>query len=361
MDNFCPIEGFDHLEFYVGNAKQAAIFYSKCFGFTQTAYRGLETGSRDIASYVLQQGNIRFVFTSSLNPDSEIAQHVNLHGDSITVMGLEVPDAFSAYKETVARGAQSAITPTEIEDGSGIFRYAAIHGYGDLLIKFVDRSDYRGFFAPGYQNLASPASSFGLQQIDHVVGNVELGKMDYWVKYLAETMDFSLLVHFDEQTISTEDSALASKVMQDRTRKIKLPINEPALGKGKSQIQEYLDYHRGAGIQHVALATDDIISTVTQLRNAGAEFLYTPPAYYESLAERVGTIDESIAELAKLGILVDRDAEGYLLQIFTQPVQDRPTIFFEIIQRRGANGFGEGNFKALFAAIEREQEQRGNL
>ncbi|PSB02457.1 4-hydroxyphenylpyruvate dioxygenase [Merismopedia glauca] len=361
MKDFCPIESFDHLEFYVGNAKQAAIFYSKCFGFTQTAYRGLETGSRDIASYVLEQGKIRLIFTSSLTPDNAIAKSVSLHGDSIAVMGLEVADAFSAYKETIARGAKGAIAPTEVEDGYGIFRYAAIQGYGDLLIKFVDHSDYRGVFAPGYQNLASPTPGFGLKQIDHVVGNVELGQMDYWVKYLAETMGFSLLVHFDDKTISTKNSALASKVMQDKSRKIKLPINEPALGKGKSQIQEYLDYHRGAGIQHVALATDDIISTVTQLRNAGAEFLYTPPTYYERLTERVGTINEPIAELAKLGILVDRDSEGYLLQIFTQPVQDRPTVFFEIIQRHGANGFGEGNFKSLFAAIEREQEQRGNL
>jgi 4-hydroxyphenylpyruvate dioxygenase len=361
MKNFFPIEGFDFLEFYVSNAKQAAAFYSKCFGFTKTAYRGLETGSREITSYVLEQGNIGLIVTSSLNPESAIAKYASLHGDSIAVMGFEVPDAFGAYKETIARGGRGAIAPTEVEDAYGIFRYAAIHAYGDLLIQFVDRSDYRGNFAPGYQNLTSPTPGFGLKQIDHVVGNVELGQMEYWTKYLAQTMGFSLLVHFDEKTISTKNSALASKVMQDRSGKIKLPINEPALGPKKSQIQEYLEYHGGAGIQHVALATDDIIATVTQLRNAGAEFLHTPQSYYDSLIERVGSIDEPIAELAKLGILVDRDSEGYLLQIFTQPLQDRPTLFFEIIQRHGANGFGEGNFKALFTAIEREQQQRGNL
>lgn len=364
MSDFCPIKRFDHLEFYVGNGKQAALFYSKCFGFTNTAYRGLETGSRKTASYVLEQGDIRFVFTTSLSPEHPIAESVFKHGDNIAIIALDVPDAVSAYKETTRRGAVGAIPPTEEEDAEGILRYSAIHGYGDTLIKFIDRSDYTGKFAPGFEaqhSIRSNSNGVGLKAIDHIVGNVELGAMEQWVQFFADTMGFSLLVHFDDRAISTEYSALMSKVMQDGTRKIKLPINEPASGKRKSQIEEYLEYNHGPGVQHVALATDNIIETVSQMRDLGVEFLQIPKNYYEHLENWVGKIDEPIDKLAELGILVDRDEEGYLLQIFTQPVQDRPTLFFEVIERHGSQGFGEGNFKALFEAIEREQALRGNL
>lgn len=362
MSDFCPIQRFDHLEFYVGNARQAALFYEKCFGFTQTAYQGLETGSRDTASYVLEQGEIRFVFSTGLHPDHTISQHVLQHGDHVAILALEVPDAVNAYKETTSRGAIGAIPPTEREDGQGILRYSAIHGYGNTLLKFIDRSDYKGQFAPGFvPRQALPKQQAGLRAIDHIVGNVELGEMDTWVKFFADTMGFQLLVHFDDAAISTEYSALMSKVMQNSTGTIKLPINEPASGKRKSQIEEYLEYNHGPGVQHVALATNNIIETVSNLSKAGVEFLPTPPSYYEDLIQRVGPIDAPIDQLAELGILVDRDHDGYLLQIFTQPVQDRPTLFFEIIERHGAQGFGEGNFKALFEAIEREQALRGNL
>ena len=364
MSDFCPIKAFDHLEFYVGNARQAALFYAKSFGFTQTAYRGLETGSRDTASYVLEQGKIRFVLSTGLSPDHPISNSVLQHGDGIAIIALEVPDAVSAYKETTARGAVGAIAPTEAEDGYGLLRYSAIHGYGDTLIKFVDRSDYTGAFAPGFESrhpVDSSPQGAGLKSIDHVVGNVEQGEMDRWVQFFAQTMGFDLLIHFDDRAISTEYSALMSKVMQDSTHKIKLPINEPAPGKRKSQIEEYLEYNHGPGIQHVALATDNIIETVTQLKASGVEFLQIPPTYYEQLQEWVGDIAEPIDKLAELGILVDRDQEGYLLQIFTQSVEDRPTLFFEVIERHGSQGFGEGNFKALFEAIEREQALRGNL
>lgn len=364
MRDFCSIKGFDHLEFYVGNAKQAALFYAKCFGFVNTAYRGLETGSRETASYVMEQGNIRFVLSTGLNREHPISQSVLKHGDGIAIIAIEVLDAANTYKEAIERGATSAIPPTEEEDGRGILRYSAIHAYGDVLIKFVDRSDYFGAFAPGFEprySVCSNGNKARLRAIDHVVGNVEIGYMERWVKFFADTLDFSLLVHFDEKKISTKSSALVSKVMQDGTGKIKLPINEPAKGQRKSQIQEYLEYNCGAGVQHVALTTDNIIETVAQLRAAGVEFLSTPKTYYDRLAARVGNIDEPIEKLAELGILVDRDEDGYLLQIFTQPVQDRPTLFFEVIERHGAQSFGEGNFKALFEAIEREQALRGNL
>jgi 4-hydroxyphenylpyruvate dioxygenase len=362
MSDFCPIKRFDHLELYVGNAKQAALFYSKCFGFANTAYCGLETNSREIASYVMEQGEIRLVLSTGLSPDHPISKSVYKHGDAVAIIGLEVPDSVDAYKETTARGAIGAVAPTEAEDRQGILRYSAIHGYGDTLIKFVDRSDYRGTFAPGFQPRQTHFNSgVGLTAIDHIVGNVELGAMDRWVKFFADTMGFSLLIHFDDQAIATQYSALMSKVMQDSTRKIKLPINEPALGDRKSQIEEYLEYHHGPGVQHIALATDNIIKTVTQLRTAGVEFLHIPQTYYDHLEEQIGKIDQPIDQLAELGILVDRDEEGYLLQIFTQPVEDRPTLFFEVIERHGSQGFGEGNFKALFEAIEREQLVRGNL
>ena len=362
MNQFCPIKGFDHLEFYVGNAKQAAHFYENGFGFINTAYRGLETGYRKTASYLMEQGNIRFLLSTGLSPDHPITQSVFKHGDGIAVIALEVPDAIAAYRESTKRGAIGAIPPTEEQDEQGVFRYAAIHFYGEILLKFVERSNYRGVFAPGFRP-QNPVGNrgVGLTRIDHVVGNVELDAMDKWARFLAKTMDFELLVHFDEKTIATEYSALKSKVMQDITGKIKLPINEPAPGKRKSQIQEYLDYNGGAGVQHVACGTNNIIETVSQLRAAGVEFLKVPLTYYENLEARVGKINEPIEKLAELGILVDRDRHGYLLQIFTQPVEDRPTLFFEVIQRCGSQGFGEGNFKALFEAIEREQARRGNL
>jgi len=364
MSDFCPIKQFDHLEFYVGNAKQAAGFYQKFFGFTPTAYRGLDTGSRESASYVLEQGQIRFVLSTGLSPGHPISRRVLQHGDSVAVIALEVPDVAQAYRETTRRGAIAAIPPTAEQDSYGVLRSAAIHAYGDVLIKFVDRSDYAGVFAPGFvprQQGQVQHSGLGLKAIDHVVANVELGAMDRWVRFFAETMGFELLIHFDDQAISTEYSALMSKVMQDHTGTIKLPINEPAQGRHKSQIAEYLEYHHGPGIQHIACATDDILTTVRQLKAAGVEFLRIPPTYYERLQQRVGKIHAPIDELAQLGILVDRDAEGYLLQIFTQPVEDRPTLFFEIIERHGCQGFGEGNFKSLFEAIEREQALRGNL
>jgi 4-hydroxyphenylpyruvate dioxygenase len=367
-EDFLPIKGVDHVEMYVGNARQAAYFYERGFGFANTAYSGLETGTRDRASYVMEQGKIRLLLTASLTPDHEIARHHHLHGDGVGVIGLEVPDAASAYRESTKRGATGAITPTQVEDDHGVLRYSAIRAYGDTIIKFVDRSEYNGAFAPGYaaRNGASPGRNgrhkgVGLAHIDHMVGNVELGAMNRWVSFFAETMGFSQLIHFDDEDISTEYSALMSKVMQDGTGKVKFPINEPAEGKKKSQIQEYLDYYYGPGVQHLALSTGDIISTVTQLIENGIEFLRVPTSYYEMLEERVGKINEPVDKLAELGILVDRDEEGYLLQIFSKPVEDRPTVFYEIIERHGSRGFGKGNFKALFEAIEREQALRGNL
>ncbi|MEW5987077.1 MAG: 4-hydroxyphenylpyruvate dioxygenase [Chloroflexota bacterium] len=365
MTDFLPIKRIDHVEFYVGNAKQAAHFYRTGFGFTNTAYSGLETGARDRASYVMEQGKIRLILSTALGPDHSIARHHHLHGDGVAVIAMEVPDAADAYRQTTKRGATGAIAPTEMEDDHGVFRYSAIRTYGDTLIKFVDRSDYRGVFAPGYAPRhgrdAAHLKGVGLASIDHMVGNVELGAMNRWVEFFAQTMGFSQLLHFDDKDISTEYSALMSKVMQDGTGKVKFPINEPAEGKRKSQIQEFLDYYYGPGCQHVAMTTGDIIKTVTQLRENGIEFLRVPTTYYDVLEQRVGKIDEPVDKLAELGILVDRDDEGYLLQIFTKPVEDRPTLFFEIIERHGSRGFGKGNFKSLFEAIEREQALRGNL
>jgi len=371
-DDFLPIKRIDHVELYVGNAKQAAHFYRTGFGFAHTGYSGLETGNREFASYLMEQGQIRLVLSTSFSPDHAASRFVHLHGDSVAVIAMEVPDAESAYRESTKRGATGAIPPTERADEYGVLRYSAIRCYGDVIIKFVDRQDYQGVFLPGYRavNAATNGTKgrgahhhkgIGLAAVDHMVGNVELGAMNRWVQFFAETMGFSQLLHFDDRDISTEYSALMSKVMQNGTGKVKFPINEPAEGKRKSQIQEYLDYHYGPGVQHLALSTGDIIGTVSQLRANGIEFLTVPSAYYEQLTERVGTIDEPIDRLAELGILVDRDEEGYLLQIFTNPVQDRPTVFFEVIERHGSRGFGKGNFKALFEAIEREQEKRGNL
>ncbi|WP_346293369.1 4-hydroxyphenylpyruvate dioxygenase [Sphaerothrix gracilis] len=364
MDDFCPVVGFDHLEFYVGNARQAARFYEQCFGFKLTAYRGLENGDRKAASYVLEQGHIRLVLSTGLSPDHPISQSVLKHGDAIAVIALAVPDAALAYKETTRRGAVGAIPPTTETDAYGSYRYAAIHLYGDVRLKFVERRHYGGLFAPGFrprQALTPLTSPIGLLNIDHVVGNVAMGEMERWAQFLAAGLGFNLLAHFDEKTISTRYSSLQSKVMQDSRGRIKLPINEPASGQRQSQIQEYLDYHQGPGIQHVAWGTHNIIETVSRLRQAGVEFLPVPPSYYNTLAARVGPIDYPIEQLAELGILADRNPDGYLLQIFSQPVQDRPTLFFEVIERHGSQGFGEGNFKALFEAIEREQARRGNL
>jgi 4-hydroxyphenylpyruvate dioxygenase len=374
-EDFLPIKGIDHVEFYVGNAKQAAHFYRTAFGFTTAAYSGLETGNRQQVSYVLEQGKIRFVLSTALGPDHPISRHVYLHGDGVAIIALEVSDAASAYKESTTRGATGAIVPTQVEDEFGVLRYSAVRAYGDTLIKFVDRSDYNGPFAPGFKALNGSASNgqsgsqngrsrhhgLGLAHIDHMVGNVELGAMNRWVEFFAQTMGFSQLLHFDDRDISTEYSALMSKVMQDGTGKVKFPINEPAEGKKKSQIQEYLDYYLGPGVQQLALSTGNIIETVTQLQKNGVEFLRVPTSYYEDLESRVGKINEPVEKLAELGILVDCDEEGYLLQIFTKPVEDRPTVFFEVIERHGSRGFGKGNFKALFEAIEREQDLRGNL
>jgi 4-hydroxyphenylpyruvate dioxygenase len=363
--DFVPVQGIDHLEIYVGNAKQAAHFYERGFGFLQRAYSGLETGTRDRASYVLEQGRIRLVVSSGLDPEHPIARHAHLHGDSVGVIALAVPDAEAEYHAATARGAVGAVGPTEEEDEHGTLRWSAIHCYGDTILKLVDRSDYRGVFAPGYEERGVPEGKrhrgIGLAHVDHVVGNVELGAMDQWVEFFAHALGFSQLQHFDDEAISTEYSALMSKVMQDGTGKVKFPINEPAHGRKKSQIEEYLEYHRGPGVQHVACATGDIIAAVEALRARGIEFLRVPTTYYEELEARVGRIDEPLDRLAELGILVDRDDDGYLLQIFTKPVEDRPTVFFEIIERHGSRGFGVGNFKSLFEAIEREQAARGNL
>jgi 4-hydroxyphenylpyruvate dioxygenase len=364
MVDFCPIKRIDHLELYVGNARQAAVYYETCLGFTTTAYRGLETGCRDTASYLMQQGDVRFVLTSALTPDHPIAGQVHRHGDGVGVVALEVPDAVAAFRETTARGAVAALPPFESRDDAGVLRQSGIRLYGDTILKFVERGSYGGAFAPGFRPTGKRASSrdgVGLLAVDHIVGNVELGAMDKWVRFFADTMGFTELAHFDDKTIVTEYSALMSKVMQDGSGRVKFPINEPAAGRRKSQIEEYLDYYRGPGVQHIALATGDIIETVLHLRARGLEFLRVPSTYYENLERRVGRIDEPIDKLADLGVLVDRDDEGYLLQIFTQTVEDRPTLFFEVIERHGSRGFGEGNFKALFEAIEREQALRGNL
>jgi 4-hydroxyphenylpyruvate dioxygenase len=357
-----PLRRIDHVEFWVGNSRQAAFFYSKAMGFAPIAYAGLETGVRDRMSYVLQQGEVRFVVTGALSPDHEIAEHVTAHGDGVKTVALEVPNAEKAWKEATSRGAKSAAEPSEASDDNGVLRTSAIQTYGETIHLFVDRSDYREAFAPGYKPLDSVPDGAGIREIDHVVGNVELGNMNEWVKYYEDVFGMTELIHFSDQAISTEYSALMSKVCIDGSGRIKFPINEPAEGRRKSQIEEYLEYYRSPGVQHIALATDDIVKTVDNLRERGGlSFLRVPGTYYEEATARVGDIDESFADLQRLGILVDRDDEGYLLQIFTKPIQDRPTMFFEVIQRHGSRGFGVGNFKALFEAIEREQDLRGNL
>jgi 4-hydroxyphenylpyruvate dioxygenase len=362
-DDFLPINGTDYIELYVGNAKQSAYYYQAAWGFELVAYAGLETGMKDRASYVLQQGKVRLVLTSSLAPDSAISQHVKTHGDGVKVLALWVDDAEYSFSQTVKRGAEPASRPQTLKDQDGEIRIASIHTYGEVIHTFVERKNYTGVFMPGYQKISSAYSSspVGLKYVDHCVGNVELGQMNRWVKFYEEVMGFRLLVTFDDKDISTEYSALMSKVMANGNGYIKFPINEPAKGKKKSQIEEYLDFYYGPGVQHIAIATDDIISTVTELRNRGVDFLYVPESYYDDLFERVGSIDEDVEKIKKLNILADRDEEGYLLQLFSKPVQDRPTLFFEIIQRKGAKSFGKGNFRALFEAIEREQAKRGTL
>jgi 4-hydroxyphenylpyruvate dioxygenase len=362
-EDFLPINGTDHIEFYVGNAKQSALFYQHCMGFELVAYAGPETGVRDKASYVLQQHKIRFVLTTSLQKDSEIADHVKKHGDGVKVLALWVDDTRKSFYETTSRGAKPVKEPQVLKDEFGEVVIASIQTYGETIHTFVERKNYKGPFLPGYKPRTSTCKvePIGLKYVDHCVGNVELGKMNEWVNYYEKVMGFSLLVTFDDSDISTEYSALMSKVVSNGNGYIKFPINEPAQGKKKSQIEEYLDFYNGPGVQHIAIATDDIIATVSELRERGMEFLYVPDAYYEDVLSRVGKINEDIIELKKLNILIDRDEEGYLLQIFTKPVQDRPTLFFEIIERNGAKSFGKGNFKALFESIEREQELRGNL
>jgi 4-hydroxyphenylpyruvate dioxygenase len=360
--DFMPLHGIDHVEFYVGNAAQAAHYYTRAFGFEEVAYAGLHTGVRDRVSYVLQQGRIRLVLTGALRPGHEIASHHAHHGDGVKVIALSVPDAEYAYRTATARGAQGVREPWEEADEGGTVRMASVATYGDTLHTFVDRSGYGGAFLPGYAARGGTgATSTGLLAIDHIVGNVELGEMERWVKYYEDVFGMTEMIHFSDEAISTEYSALMSKVVTSGDGRIKFPINEPAEGKRKSQIDEYLEFYGGAGAQHIAVATRDIVRTVTELRARGIQFLATPEAYYDEVPGRVGEIAESLDDLRRLGILVDRDDEGYLLQIFTKPIGDRPTVFFEIIERHGARGFGEGNFKALFEAIEREQELRGNL
>lgn len=362
QDTF-PINGTDYVEFYVGNAKQAAHFYRSAFGYRLVAYRGPETGTRETTSYVLQQDKIRLVLTSAFDPTHPVNEHVRLHGDGVKDIALWVDDAREAFRLATERGAVAWAEPQLHEDAHGRVVTAAIRTYGDTIHTFVERSDYAGVFLPGFQPADSPyqPSPVGLMYVDHCVGNVELGRMNTWVKFYEDVMGFRNLISFDDSDISTEYTSLMSKVVANGNDRIKFPINEPAAGKKKSQIDEYLEFYRGAGVQHLALATDDIVRTVTELRARGVDFLRVPTTYYDTLLERVGTIDEDLAPLKELGILVDRDDEGYLLQIFTKPVQDRPTVFYEIIQRKGARSFGKGNFKALFEAIEREQALRGNL
>jgi 4-hydroxyphenylpyruvate dioxygenase len=362
-EDFLPLLGTDYVELYVGNAKQAAHFYKTAFGFQSLAYAGLETGVRDRASYVLQQDKIRLVLTTPLKSESYIADHIRKHGDAVKVIALWVEDAHDAFEQTVRRGAKPYMRPKEEFDEFGKVVRSGIHTYGDTVHIFVERKDYNGVFLPGYEKWDSDynPSPVGLKYIDHMVGNVDWGQMNYWAEFYQEVMGFANLVSFDDKDISTEYSALMSKVMTNGNGRIKFPINEPADGKKKSQIEEYIDFFEGPGCQHIAVATDDIEFTVSEMRKRGVEFLHVPGTYYDTVMDRVGTIDEDLKRLKELGIMVDRDDEGYLLQIFTKPVEDRPTLFFEIIQRKGAMSFGKGNFKALFESIEAEQARRGTL
>jgi 4-hydroxyphenylpyruvate dioxygenase len=358
-----PINGTDFIEFYVGNAKQASVFYRTTFGFRLVGYRGPETGTRDRASYILEQDKVRIVLTTPMRPDGPIAAHIAAHGDGVHDLALWVDDARRAFELAVERGARPAQEPTVLKDDDGEVVIAGIHTYGETIHSLVERRNYRGAFMPGFRRVETryQPAPVGLKYVDHCVGNVELGAMNRWVEFYERVLGFFNLVSFDDKTISTEYSALMSKVVSNGNGRIKFPLNEPAKGKRKSQIDEYLEFYGGPGVQHIAIATDDIVTTVTALRDRGMEFLRVPAAYYDTVLDRVGHIDEDIAPLRELGILVDRDDEGYLLQIFSKPVEDRPTLFFEIIQRKGAKSFGAGNFKALFEALEREQGLRGNL
>ena len=361
--DFLPINGTDYVELYVGNAKQAAHFYKTAFGFQSFAYCGLETGNKEYCSYVVAQDKIRLVLTTPFNPESEISDHIRRHGDGVKVIALWVDDARKSYNETMSRGAISVMEPTVFSDEQGEVIKAGIKTYGDTIHLFVERKNYKGIFLPGFEKWNSEYNppSTGLKYIDHMVGNVELGAMNKWSDFYANTMGFANLVTFDDKDISTQYTALMSKVMTNGNGRIKFPINEPAKGIKKSQVEEYLDFYGGAGCQHIAVATDDIIFTISEMRKRGVEFLHVPGTYYDTVVDRVGQISEEMSTLKSLGIMVDRDEEGYLLQIFTKPVEDRPTLFFEIIQRKGAKSFGKGNFQALFESIEAEQARRGTL
>jgi len=364
-DDFLPLKRIDHLEFYCGNAKQSAFFYQYVMGFKLTGYSGLETGNRDKASYLLEQGKIKFVLSTTLTDDNFIAEHHKKHGDGVRDIAMEVEDATKSYVETTNRGAKGVLEPTEFKDENGVLIRSSIQTYGDTIHSFIERKNYNGLFMPGFVSAEDKAvkgiKDVDLRAVDHIVGNVELGRMNEWVKFYAHTMGFNQLISFDDKDISTDFTALMSKVMQNGTGKIKFPINEPAPGKKKSQIEEYIDFYKSGGAQHIAMSTPNILETVKELQTRGLQFLTIPTTYYSELVDRVGEIDEDISDLERLGILVDRDEDGYLLQIFTKPIEDRPTVFFEIIQRKGARSFGKGNFKALFEAIEREQELRGTL
>jgi 4-hydroxyphenylpyruvate dioxygenase len=362
-NEFLPLNGTDYIEFYVGNAKQAAHYYKTAFGYQSLAYAGPETGLKDRVSYVLQQGKVRLMLTTALNSQHEIAEHVKLHGDGVKILALAVDDAYKSYEETIKRGAKSYVAPYTLQDENGEVKISGIYTYGETVHLFVERKNYNGIFMPGFRAWESAynPSDVGLLYVDHCVGNVGWNRMNDTVKWYEEVMGFTNILSFDDTQITTEYSALMSKVMSNGNGYVKFPINEPAEGKKKSQIEEYINFYEGEGVQHIAIATNDIISTVKALKARGVEFLDTPNAYYDDLLDRVGKIDESIEPLRELKILVDRDEEGYLLQIFTKPVEDRPTLFYEIIQRKGAKSFGAGNFKALFESIEREQASRGNL
>jgi 4-hydroxyphenylpyruvate dioxygenase len=360
-ENPLKIKKVHHVEFWAGNAKQSAYFYRKAFGFSQLAYSGLETGNRETASYVLAQNKIRFVITTPLNHKHPASEHIRRHGDGVHDIALHVEDADFAFAEAVRRGAKPVIDPHDVKDENGSIRRAAIRTYGETIHSFISYRDYTGPFLPGYAPAEIPGESTGLLVVDHIVGNVELGKMNEWAEYYSKVMGFSRYITFDDKDISTEYSALMSIVMSDDNKVVKFPINEPAPGRKKSQIDEYLEWYGGPGVQHIALLCGDIIETITKLKANGVEFLSVPDSYYAELPQRIGEIEESLEALKGLRVLVDRDEEGYLLQLFSKPVEDRPTVFFEIIQRKGSRGFGKGNFKALFESIEAEQAKRGNL
>jgi 4-hydroxyphenylpyruvate dioxygenase len=361
MDNPLKLKRVHHVEFWVGNAKQAAYFYRKGFGFSQVAYCGLETGNRKETSYVLRQNKTNFVVTTPLTPDHPASEHIRKHGDGVRDIALQVEDADYAFTEAVRRGAKPAVEPHDVKDEHGTVRRAAVHTYGDTIHSLISYKDYKGAFLPGYSAASVPGQETGILRIDHIVGNVELGKMNYWADFYANVFGFKRYISFDDKDISTEYSALMSIVMSDDSYSVKFPINEPAAGRRKSQIDEYLEWYGGPGAQHIALLTKDVLYTVDRLQQNGIDFLRVPDSYYEQIPDRIGHLDEPLDEVRRLGILVDKDEEGYLLQIFSKPVEDRPTVFFEVIQRKGSRGFGKGNFKALFEAIELEQAKRGNL